>query len=157
MKKILLALAAVSVLAACKKTEPAGPSNAEKMVAGKWRLTYAKGFSILDGKVDTTINILATIDSCGLDDLTDLRADHSYYIDQGDKMCFPFLPKEVRRGSWKLQNNDQELVFTLDTSAQVTVNRILKLTDTRMELYNDNTYMQDGHTISGKAISVYEK
>ncbi len=157
MKKTLLAVAALGlVVTGCIKTEP-GPSEAEKMVTGKWRLTYAKGFSLIDGKVDMTVDVLAAAPPCVLDDLTDLRADHSYYLDQGNDMCFPFLPKEVRRGTWALRNNDKELIFTLDSNAGVTRNQILSLTPSRMELYTDTTYTQDGYTISGKTISVYEK
>lgn len=154
----MLALAVIGSLAACKKTEPAGPTNAEKMITGKWRLTYSKSFMLLNGTVEDTFDVFATLDSCALDDLMDLRADHTHFMDQGDKMCLPFFPKEMRRGTWKLQNNDREIAFTLDSPAQVSSSRILELTTNRLELYKDSTYTaENGQVVSGKLISVYVK
>lgn len=157
MKKTLLALAALGLFtAACQKSET-GLSATEKMVVGKWRLTYAKSFTVFNGTVSTSIDMLAAMDSCMRDDLTDLRSDHTYNMDQGNNLCFPMFPKEVRWGTWKLADNDQKLLFTLDSPSQVTTNRILELTSTRMKLYVDTTYLQDDQTISTKLIQIYEK
>lgn len=158
-KSALLLTAAVGLLfTACTKSGSSGPSAAEQKLYGKWRMTYSKSFVLDNGEVVAEFNLLNLLDSCGKDDLTDFRPDHSFWMDQGNLKCFPFLPQEVRRGGWMLQNNDQELVFTQDsTHAVLSRSRVLELSASRLKLYADSTTGSNGDSVSAKLITIYEK
>lgn len=159
MKKTVVLFAAFSgiLFAACTKTSAPGPSAAEKMLTGKWRLTYSKSFTLLDGRVTSEVDVLANMDSCAQDDLMDLRDDRTYYTDQGDKKCFPFLPQDLIQGTWKLQNNETELVLGIDSPAQLTTNRILELSSSKLRLYRDYSSTDSSGTKAVKSLTIYEK
>lgn len=176
MKKTLLLLTVVAGLFAtgCLKIETtkggnaAGGtgntalSNTESKLVGKWRNTYYKSFNVFDGVVQAPIDVLAltaAADSCVVDDLTDFRSDRSYYRDQRNTPCFPNSPQELRGGTWRIINNDQDLLFAADSGGTSAKWRILSLTSSRLELYADSTILDPNGQVglSSKVLVVYEK
>ncbi len=157
-KSAFLLTAAVGLLfTACTKEENNTVANNDNLVVGKWRLTYAKLFYLENGQVKTEVDSLSKLDSCALDDLMDFKADHKAFTNQGEIQCKPFDPAEKKVGTWQLLNNNQTFILGTDSPSLALKYRVLELTASRMQLYQDSTVTAGGLEATTKSIVIFEK
>jgi hypothetical protein len=116
MKKLLiLALMAAGSLTACKKdSEPAPKSKSEILVDKRWRISAATATATVQGKLVTQDVYDDVVDDCNKDDFTTYKANKTYTDDAGATACQQGDP-QTQSGTWDV-NSDQTKLFLTDAN-----------------------------------------
>ena len=117
MKKVhlVLAIATLSLVAACKKDKSDDSARMNLITTGKWKLvalTSQPGHDVDgDGIADT--DMFAFMDLCEKDNLIVFKKSGEYEVDEGPTKCDPSDP-QVATSHWQFTNNDTGIIIDGD-------------------------------------------
>ena len=99
-----IALMAVLTFSACKKDNPAPPTNTE-LISRNWKITAVNGtFPPLP-----SVDLYAQLPACEKDNVVQVKSDGTYLVDEGSTKCAPTDPQTVETGNWSFTNNETKL------------------------------------------------
>jgi len=114
MKKILLSLSVLVVIASCKKEHQdiTTSNRKELLTANKWKRA---GYYFYPVETGVIRDLYADFDDCDKDEILRLNADNTYTEEAGTLRCDSFSSPILWKGKWTLTGQlENELTLTPD-------------------------------------------
>jgi hypothetical protein len=134
MKKLFLSLLALSVIVTgCKKDDDGETKPAiEYLTAHNWEyvsITISPAYDWFHTGTEIT-DILAPLDDCDKDDLTEFNSDGNYYILFSEIKCYEDEPERDEEGEYSVSEDGKQL-----TREEFTADSVIKeISDTKLVL-----------------------
>lgn len=157
MKKLLLPLALLCTLVACKKDDTKTVSRTS-LVVGDWKINSMTLNVPLLAQLGLSpqIDLLDTVATCSRDDIMKFNADFSLYQNAGAVKCDSTDSTEAYGGTWALVNSEKEIQFTGSEFGNINM-KISELSSSTMHFTKDTVLNYSGINLSGTADVVFVK
>ena len=106
-----LALLGLLFFTACQKDDPPPPTKTE-LISRDWKITAMT--AVFPAPIGT-VDVFAQLETCEKDNITKVKADGTYTVDEGATKCDPADPQIVETGNWSFTNNETKLTIMGET------------------------------------------
>lgn len=153
---VILFVTSSIIISSCKKDE--GNDNQQKtktktelLTQGTWILKAETVDPALSINGTQVTNLYAQLDDCDKDDITDLKSDKTYTIEEGATKCNQTDPQVIEDGHWNF-NSDETLVILTPTGQTSAEYKIQELNETTLIVVGEET---DNNGIKHQFTSTY--